>query len=139
MLLELLYAVAKPRNYKTKKIRVGKIEIKAYIADTFFKTMFGLMFWRTLPKNAGMLLIFWTESRLGTAITMQKMRFPIDVIWIDSKGKVVSLFESAMPCKSFWTCKTYGPEEKAKYVLEVATGTIKRAGIKLGDKVRLNA
>lgn len=130
MLIKLLYAVAKPKSYEKRSLRLRRITLNAYVADTYMKSMFGLMFWKRLKFNEAMLLSFAWESRLGTAIAMQNMRFPIDILWLSAEGRIVDMHSNARPEKIYY------PAQKAKYVLEVNTGVIKKSGAKRGDMIR---
>ena len=118
------------RRMKYKKINIGKASIRAEVADSFFKKVKGLMFRKSLRKNKGMLLVFSREDY--HPIWMFGMRFPIDIIWIDERMRVVNIVENSKPCLF---CKTYFPKKKAKYVLEVNAGFVEKYKIRIGLKV----
>jgi len=98
--------------------------------------MIGLMYRTSINQNQCMLFIFESEGK--HAIWMQNMQFAIDVLWLDSKFKIVDIKENFMPCKSLWTCKEYVPKEDAKYVIELTQGTVKREKITAGSKIKVN-
>lgn len=104
--------------------------ILAEVADTPAKRRLGLMFREKLPENGGMLFIYEEENRLG--IWMKNCRIPLDIVWLDSGRRVVSLRESAVPCLSD-PCPVYYPDGKARYVLEAAAGLIRKENIRIGD------
>jgi len=79
----------------------------------------GLMFSR--KKN--LVFVFEEEKRIG--LHMFFVFFPIDVLFLDSKKKVVEIKRNFRPF-SFYTSK-----EKAKYVVELS----EKYNFKLGDKV----
>ncbi len=84
----------------------------------------GLMFREKLNEDEGMLFIFQCEDKYP--FWMKNMKFPIDIIWMDSNGRVVHIERSVPPCKRE-PCIIYKPKVKAKYVLEVvANFTIKQ-------------
>jgi len=114
------------------KVKIGQTDMGVDVADSFFKKAKGLMFRRSLGKNKGMLFIFNSEARWG--IVMFGMRFPIDIIWVGKNMRVVDIVEGARPCLLF--CRTYRPKKKAKYVLEVNSGFVKRHRIKLGSRLK---
>lgn len=64
------------------------------------------------------------------------MRFPIDVIWINSKRKIVDIKRAISPSSIFKisTWKVYKPKEKAKYALELGNKKVCN-DIKEGDEV----
>ena len=115
---------------KFKKIRIGRKVIKVEVADYFLKKIKGLMFRSSLSKDSGMLFVFDQEGY--HSIWMLGMRFSIDIIWIDERKKVVDFVENARP--SF---NTYIPKEKARYVLEVNSGFVKKNKIKIGSGIKL--
>lgn len=67
--------------------------------------------------TAGMLFVFKKEDKHG--IWMKDMRFPIDILWLDSKYKVVSVAENVSP-DTF--PKIFYPHTNAKYVFEAKAG-----------------
>ncbi len=114
------------------KVTIENNTINAELADTIPKRIKGLMFRESLPKNNGMLFIFDKESYHG--IWMMNMRFPIDIIWIDSNHKIVDIVKDAQPCKII--CPSHKPKEKAMYVLEVNAGFADKHKIKIGNIVK---
>ena len=120
-----------PRT-KITDVTIGRARVKAELADTVVKKTIGLMFRRSLRKNEGMLFVFDQETR--HPFWMFGMRFPIDMVWIDNKKRVVDVTERAEPCWSL-LCKVHRPKRKVKYVIEVNSGFVERNKIKKGDKV----
>lgn len=57
------------------------------------------------------------------------MRFALDIVFLDGKGKVLELVPSLRPWKK--PRRVVG----AAYVLEVPTGTIKTSGTQVGDEL----
>ncbi len=86
-------------------------------ARTFFQKAKGLMF-RKEPPEGGMLFVFKNDGM--HSIWMPFMRFPIKIIFYDSKGKIINAVENAKPI-SFdpKTWKIYRPEGPCKYILEI--------------------
>ena len=56
--------------------------------------------------------------------------YAIDVIWLDKNFKVVDL-------KTLHPFSVYNPKRKAKYVIELRKGIIKRSGTKVNDKIEI--
>jgi uncharacterized membrane protein (UPF0127 family) len=77
--------------------------------------------------------VFDTPGRYG--FWMYGMKFPLDIIWIDERLRVVYFVENAQPCVNI--CETYEPPADALYVLEVNAGFVKKYGLKVGDVVEL--
>jgi len=95
------------------------------------------MFRDSIKENTCMLFVFPDEARQG--IWMHNMRFAIDVIWLDSKSRIVSIEKNLRPCKSVFSCKTYLPKSDTKYIIEMKAGTIIRNRIKTGLKVQISS
>jgi uncharacterized membrane protein (UPF0127 family) len=53
---------------------------------------------------------------------MKDMNFPIDIIWLDKDKKVVYIVKNAPP--ESYPYEHFEPKEEARYVLEVAAGTV---------------
>lgn len=118
-----------PYEYETRKITIDGVMLIVEIADDSEKIQKGLMFREKLPENQGMLFIFDEERKYS--FWMMNMKINLDMIWLDSNGKVVHIVEDAAPCiDSAHTSQcTYNPDEPAKYVLEVNSGFVKKHGI----------
>lgn len=113
--------------YEIHNVTKSNVICVAKEAKTFFSRAIGLMFKGNLEEDTGLLIKF---SSLLTSRSMHSffMRFPIDLIFIDSDMKVVDL-ATLKP----W--RIYNPKEQCTWVLEVNEGTIKRKGIEIGDQL----
>jgi len=113
----------------TRTVRIGGARVKAEIADGPVSRMLGLMFRKRLAKDAGMLLCF---RRSGDhAIHMMNVRFPLDVIFVSSAGRIVCIHR-AVPGE--WPFRAGKP---VRYVLEVNAGVCRRHRIRIGDRCHL--
>jgi len=119
LLLKLIYLLEK--NYKHKTLYINGKAFDALVADTSAKRAIGLMFRRSLKNNECMLFEFSGEARYG--IWMHNMYFSIDIIWLDSRMRVVDIVREAKPCRLL-DCKTYLPKGDAKYVVELKAGAL---------------
>lgn len=99
------------------------------IADSPEERQIGLMQHDILQDDTGMWFIFTSEDR--HSIWMKNMKFPIDIIWVDSNYKVVDIKRNAEPCTD--GCEVYSPSKDAKYVLEVNVDS----KINIGDRVEI--
>ncbi|OYR22667.1 DUF192 domain-containing protein [Brucella thiophenivorans] len=107
----------------------GKASFGLEIADTDQARMRGLM-WRTdFPKDRAMLFIFG-EMR-DVMMWMQNTPSPLDMVFLDDTGHVSAIHENAVPFSED-IISSQGP---AAYVVELLAGTVKRTGIKRGDRV----
>ncbi|MDB5649660.1 MAG: uncharacterized protein JWL62_1180 [Hyphomicrobiales bacterium] len=90
----------------------------------------GLMFRRFLPADRGMLFDFKREEPVS--MWMKNTYLPLDMLFIDHTGKVISIAENTEPM-SERIIPSGGP---VLAVLEVNAGTAERLGIKAGDRLR---
>lgn len=111
-----------------KSVRIAGTVVKVDIADTPDTRQMGLSGRPGLEKDEGMLFIFPDDGLHG--FWMKDMRFSIDILWLDSAGKVVHIVENAPP-ESF--PESFSPEKPARFVLELSAGSVERLGIELGD------
>ena len=90
----------------------------------------GLQFRDSLAENSGMLFVFRRSAR--HSFWMKDTYIPLDIIWLDKAGRIVSIARNVPPCKK-QTCPSYEPSADAFYVLEVNAGTASRFGLGIGD------
>ena len=114
----------------------GGRRIMAEVADDPEKRQIGLMYRSSLPTNGGMLLVFPVPGRQG--IWMKNCLIPLDLLWLDEKGKVLAVKESAPPC-SREPCDVYDPNVLARSVLELGAGTAHREGLRVGSVLQIIA
>ena len=100
------------------------------IVDTLEARAQGLMNRNYLNSDSGMLFLFDAEAKYS--FWMKNTLIPLDIIWLDKNKKIVFIEHNAKPCKRD-PCETFGPNEKAKYVLEINSGLAKKIGIGKGD------
>ncbi len=106
--------------------------LRVEIASTPEDRVKGLMHRKGLGRGEGMLFIFDTNTRHG--FWMKNMEFPIDILWISRKGKVVHIEHSVPPCRND-PCIVYIPPEKAVYVLETRANFTLEKDIEVGSWV----
>jgi len=91
----------------------------------------GLMFRKSLDKHAGMLFIYdGDEVRF---FWMKNTFIPLDIVFIDSKFKVVDIYRFARPHDEI----TIPSKAPAKYALEINAGMVDRCRIGIGNKIGL--
>ena len=110
---------------------VGDGVFKVRVATTDAERLRGLSGTESLAADQGMLFDFETSAKWS--IWMKDMNYPIDVIWLDANKRVVHIVKN-MPPESYQD--TFTPEKPARYVLEVAAGTVERKAIGIGDTAR---
>lgn len=107
-------------NYKKTTISINGIYVTMAIASIDEQRIRGLSGIEKMNENEGMLFLFDKPSKQG--FWMNKMNFPIDIIWLDSNNKVVHIEKQLEPCKLFLACPVYNPEVDTLYVIELRSG-----------------
>ena len=121
------------RSYRQVKITVNGVELMADIAATSDQKSKGLGVKDSLKENEAMLFPF---SEIGEhTFWMKGMKFPIDIIWLDSKKQVVHIEHSLEPCVPNSFCQTYTPKEDSLYVLETVAGFTQKYNVTEGNLV----
>ncbi|MFN4336698.1 MAG: DUF192 domain-containing protein [Candidatus Nitrosocaldus sp.] len=126
-------------EYEVRRIAIDGIMLEVEVADTDEKRALGLMHRERLDEGRGMLFVFPTEGRYS--FWMMNMRFNIDILWLDSSGKIVYIVEDAEPCRGssgedIRHC-TYYPDVRARYVLEVNSGFVREHKIGIGSTMTI--
>jgi uncharacterized membrane protein (UPF0127 family) len=122
--------------YLHAKVTVNGFEVMADVAVTDEQHTKGLDIKNNLTENQGMLFVFEQPYRYG--FWMNGMKFPIDIIWLDSNGTVTHIEHSLKPCppaNSNLVCPTYFPEKDSLYVLETVPGFSMKHNVTLGTHV----
>lgn len=117
-------------NYEKTTISVNGFKVSMAIASTDEQRIRGLSGVEKMNENEGMLFLFDKPSKQG--FWMNKMNFPIDIIWLDSNNKVVHIEKYLEPCKLFLACPVYNPELDSLYVIELLSGFADNHSIKNG-------
>jgi uncharacterized membrane protein (UPF0127 family) len=122
-------------RYLQAKVIINGFELRVYLAVTNDQQIKGLSVKDHLKENEGMLFVYEQPTR--QAFWMKDMKFPIDIIWLDSNGTVVHIEHNLQPCiMSFaFICPSYIPDKDSLYVLETVAGFSKKHGIKVGTNV----
>ncbi|MFO8016650.1 MAG: DUF192 domain-containing protein [Candidatus Woesearchaeota archaeon] len=101
------------------------------ILDSFLGKARGLMFHRRISKEGdgygGYGLVFPFDSEARRSIHMFFVFFPIDVLFLDRKRRVVEVKERLKP---FSICL---PKKKSKYIIELPAGVVSSTALMIGD------
>jgi uncharacterized protein len=101
-----------------------------WVADTDPRREQGLMFVRQLPMDQGMLFVFDRPSRVS--MWMKNTVIPLDMLFIDSNGRVDSIIADATPM----SLKILQSKSAVLGVLELAGGTTAALNITAGAIVK---
>lgn len=102
---------------------------RVWIADTPERQSQGLMFVQDLPADEGML--FYDRQSHPWAMWMKNTFIPLDMLFIDARGRVVAIIERTVP----HSLQTRSHPRPVKAVLELRGGEVERRGIRAGDRV----
>ena len=104
----------------------AKVATLVATADTVFRRMKGLLGRKTIERGEALII---TPCQ---SIHMLFMKFPIDVIFIDSKGIVVGLCAGIQPFK-------FSPFfSRAHSAIETAVGAIQSSQTRVGDCIQFH-
>ena len=104
----------------TKNILLAR---NAKVCKNIFSKSIGLMF--SKPKS----LIFIFKKEKIIPLHMFFVFYTIDVLFLNKNKIVIEIKENFMPFTF------YIPKNKAKYVIEIPKGTIKKSNTKIKDKI----
>lgn len=99
------------------------------VADSNEERRDGLMFRTSLEPQTGMIFIFDSEQSL--TFWMKNTLISLDIIYLDSDARVVSISEYATPNQ---TQIVYPSAKPAQYVIELGAGSAEFYGIETGDQ-----
>lgn len=114
---------------------------QAFLAEVAFsdaERARGLMYRQSLAKDRCMIFVF-EEDGLHP-IWMKNCLIALDVIWVRADGTVVEVAEHVPPVSPMFRgsdadLPTYGGTVPARYFVEFAAGTLRRIGLKKGDRI----
>ncbi|HVN86314.1 MAG TPA: DUF192 domain-containing protein [Candidatus Binatia bacterium] len=109
------------------------VRIRVELATTPAAQAQGLMYRHELASDAGMLFIFPTDSVLH--FWMKNTLIPLDMLFIDRDRRIVGIVEHAHPMST----EPVGPDQPARYVLEVNGGFAAQHRIAVGSTVEFVA
>lgn len=123
---------------KTDSLKIVGADGKSHaftveISATLDEQVKGLMGRKSLADDKGMLFVFDTMD--VRAFWMKDTLIPLDMLFIDDKGKIIKIHENAKP-EDLTSIPSDGP---VLAVLELAGGVAQKQGLKVGDTVKHKA
>ncbi|PJE73909.1 MAG: hypothetical protein COV01_03645 [Candidatus Taylorbacteria bacterium CG10_big_fil_rev_8_21_14_0_10_41_48] len=122
--------VSKTESNKIVTLAIGDSVFDTEIARDDSSRSLGLGGRDALDSHSGMIFIFDYSDLWG--IWMKDMKISIDVLWLDEKGRIVSIEENMSP-ESY--PKIFFPTIRSRYVIELSSGTFATSGASIGDVV----
>src|SRR3989344_1145103 len=122
------------QDLQTADLRIGDKQIKVELADTLPKQIQGLAGRDSICFDCGMVFVY--DRPQFHLFTMQGMRFPLDMVFID-QGRIVEIREGLRYPENGEAPLTIQSSVEAGMVLEVNEGFVYRNRLKVGDSVNL--
>lgn len=110
--------------YNSSKNNLIADEVK--VAQNFFTRSFGLLLRKSLSSNEGLII------RPCRSIHTFFMKFPIDVLFVNSKNRIVALYKNVKPYKILPI------HLNSFYVVELPSGSISAMSIEKGDLITIS-
>ncbi len=117
----------------TSVVKVNNVTVDVILATTPSDQSKGLAVKDSMNENEGMLFVFKNPQK--HSFWMKDMKFPIDIIWADSAGKIVHIEKNLQPCIFLLPCNSYSPISDSLYVLEVVSNFTNKYDVKIGDQI----
>lgn len=110
----------------------GNYQFTLEVADTPSARAQGLMYRKSLGKEAAMLFIF--SKNTSTSFWMKNTLISLDIIFMDENLSIIHIAQNTEPFSE----ELISAPQPYRYVLEVNSGFAAKSGAKVGDKVVLN-
>lgn len=120
-----------PNLIEKYRIKINGSTITLESAENDLQRLKGLSFREKLDENKGMLFKFDDEKNRD--FWMVDMKFPLDIIFVDSNRLITNIYENVQPCLNIYKCPFYSG--KAKFVIELNKGLAKN--LKVGQKIEI--
>lgn len=110
----------------------------AEVAATDAEKARGLMRRQYLAKDRCMIFLYDEDGH--HTIWMKNCLIALDVVWVKADGTLVEIAENVPPLSPMFRgseadIPNYGGTVPARYFVEFAAGTVKRLGLKKGDRI----
>ena len=99
------------------------------IAEGEYETQTGLMYRKSMPRDAGMLFIF--DDAVTRSFYMKNTEFPLDILYINEDKVIVKIYTMTTPMDP----TSLPSDTPVKYVLELNGAVSSSLGILAGDRV----
>ena len=116
----------------TTTVTIGPVVVLVEVASTDIARQRGLSGRTSLKEGSGMLFAFDADWEWG--IWMKDMHFPIDIIWTDQDGTVVTVAKDISPDTY---PQAFYPSVPARFVLEVPAGFVASHDIAKGSRLSI--
>jgi hypothetical protein len=115
----------------TTRLAIGGLTLTLEVATKPKEHSIGLMNRRNMAENEGMLFVF--DPPRMVHFWMKNTYIPLSAAFVAPDGTVVKMTDME-PLSE----KTHSPDVPVKYVIEVNRGWFKKAGLRVGDAVKID-
>ena len=139
LLLIIIYIIFitfyRPKT-KTIPITLGDTKYNFEIAKTISQKSTGLSNRNSLCQNCGMIFVYSSENIYP--FWMKDTLIPLDMIWFDKTGKIVTYLNAIPePNTAITKLKVYKNTTPAQYILEINSHDFDKLNLKIGDVIKL--
>ena len=119
-------------------VKIKNLTIHVDLAVTQDQQEKGLSVKDNMTDNEGMLFPFKTPG--DYSFWMKDMKFPLDILWVNSSSQIHHIEKNLQPCTFILFCPSVSPgtHSNSTYVLEVNADYTSKHNINVGDKVNIN-
>lgn|GEM_PF-3565840 len=137
--LSIVPSVTQEHLFTTVKFAPSDALFELEVADSPEERTKGLMFRESMEERHGMIFLFDDEKL--RYFWMKNTLIALDMIFIDKHWRIIKVQANVPPCSETETptCRVYGSDAPAKYVIELNAGTAKKYGIRDGSSAILSA
>ena len=115
-------------TFSADEIKINNLLSNIEVASNPNDRRKGLMFRKSLPEDHGMFFVW--EYRKRQCMWMRNTYIPLNVAYIDTKGKILEIYEM-LPLSEDSICS----KKRVKYALEVNLDWFKRNNVYVGDQI----
>jgi uncharacterized protein len=121
-----------PQSLPVIKMIIGNRQFQIEVAKEDEAQHIGLMYRDSMNADHGMIFVFPDEQ--PRAFWMKNVRFPLDILYLDRDGRVVSI-KQMRP----YDVSDVPSDRPAQYAIELNDGAAAAAGVKIGDVIQIPA
>ena len=115
-------------TFSADEIKINDLLTNIEVASNPNDRRKGLMYRKSLPEDHGMFFVW--EYRKRQCMWMRNTYIPLNVAYIDTKGKILEIYEM-LPLSEDSICSM----KRVKYALEVNLDWFKRNNVYVGDQI----
>ena len=126
-----------PQVLPSVEAKLNGHSLKIMLARSDFEKAKGLMFYRELASDTGMLFVYNYSHKMS--FWMMNTRIPLDLIFFSEDLTVSEYIKNMVPGygKRSDTLPQYDSKFPARYALELNAGSVEELDIKIGDKLEI--